>query len=180
VVGNTPVAEAVVSISAVLGYASSRSGPGTGPDGAVAVIIASHGRDEHDAITAALAAGVPYIALVASPRRGRAVLDELDLSPEQRARISTPAGLDIGARTAPEVALSILAEVITAVRSRTATTQPPRVPNTRPRPGSSPSVVVDPVCGMSVTVMPDTAHLVVDGTDFCFCSEHCRHTYAGR
>ncbi|HEY6742467.1 MAG TPA: XdhC family protein [Lapillicoccus sp.] len=63
-------------------------------------MIASHGRDEHEAIRLALEAGVPYIALVASRRRGAAVLDELDLTPEQRARISTPAGLDIGARTA--------------------------------------------------------------------------------
>ena len=42
----------------------------------------------------------PTSRCVASRRRGAAVLDELDLTPEQRARISTPAGLDIGARTA--------------------------------------------------------------------------------
>jgi xanthine dehydrogenase accessory factor len=62
-----------------------------------------------------VAAGVPYIGLVASKARGVAVLDALQLSVEQRARIRTPAGLAIGARTPAESALAILAE-ITAMR----------------------------------------------------------------
>ena len=84
---------------------------------ATAVVVAGQGHGEHEALRAALAAGATYIALVASKRRGAAVLDALDLSPTERARIHTPAGLAIGARTAQEVALSILAEVVAAVRS---------------------------------------------------------------
>jgi xanthine dehydrogenase accessory factor len=169
IVGNTPVAEALVSIADVLGYATTRSAPGIIPDGAAAVVVASHGRDEIATLSAALEAGVGYIALVASRRRGAAVLDELGLSGADRARISTPAGLDIGARTAPEVALSILAEVITAVRSG----KPHASVQT-----STPIQVTDPVCAMTVTVMPDTPHLVVDGTDYWFCSPHCREHWA--
>jgi xanthine dehydrogenase accessory factor len=168
VVGNTPVADAIVAIAGILDYAAARSLPGARPEGAAAVIVASHGRDEHEAILAALDAGVPYIALVASRRRGAAVLDELDLSPERRARVRTPAGLDIGARTAPEVALSILAEVIQSVRSH--------VP--RPEPAPPPRTATDPVCGMTVTIMPDTPHLTVDGADVWFCNPGCRDAYA--
>lgn len=172
VVGRTPVADAVVAIAAVLGYATDRSLPQSLPDQAAAVIVASHGRDEHESLRKALDAGVGYIALVASRRRGSAVLDEMGLDAAERARISTPAGLDLGSRTAPEVALSILAEVITAVRSGQAD-----------RRGLEPSAVrpvqvTDPVCGMSVTVMPDTPHLLVDGADVWFCNPHCRDTYA--
>jgi xanthine dehydrogenase accessory factor len=72
-------------------------------------VRASHGRDEERALRAAVDAGVPYVALVASRKRGDAVLAELGLS---RERIHTPAGLDIGARGASEVAISILAEII--------------------------------------------------------------------
>ncbi|HST64676.1 MAG TPA: XdhC family protein [Mycobacteriales bacterium] len=171
VVGRTPVADALVAIAGLLDYATARSLPGAGPDNAAAVVVASHGRDEHEAIRAALAAGVPYIALVASRKRGAAVLDELDLTPEQRSRVSTPAGLDIGARTAPEVALSILAEVIRSVRAG----DPPVLPAPGPR------TAIDPVCGMTVTVLPDTPHATVDGVDVWFCNPGCRdHFTAGR
>lgn len=166
VIGRTPVADAVVAISAVLGYATSRAAEV--PQGAAAVIIASHGRDERESIRAALDAGVGYVALVASRVRGCAVLDELDLTADQRALVSTPAGLAIGARTAPEVALSILAGVIERLR-----TQHPK-----PAALTAPIRVLDPVCGMTVTVLPDTPYLMVDGQDFWFCNPHCRDTHA--
>jgi len=177
VVGDTPVAAALVRIAEVLDYATARSLPGAVPENASAVVVASHGRDEHEAIRLALKAGVPYIALVASRRRGAAVLDELDLTLEQRARISTPAGLDIGARTAGEVALSILAEVIEKLRSADRSTgdRPagPPVPTSPP-----PRTEIDPVCGMTVVVMPDTPHLTIDGVDHWFCGPGCRDHYA--
>ena len=58
-------------------------------------------RAEAAAIRSALDAGVGYVGLVASPVRGRAVLDELDLTDEERARVHTPVGLWIGARPPP-------------------------------------------------------------------------------
>jgi xanthine dehydrogenase accessory factor len=174
VVGTTPVADALVRIAEVLDYATARSLPDAAPDNAAAVVIASHGRDEHETIRLALAAGVPYIALVASRRRGAAVLDELDLAPEQRARISTPAGLDIGARTAGEVALSIMAEVVEKVRTVPAGVTEPVVA----QPAHWPESAIDPVCGMTVTIMPDTPHLTVEGVDVWFCNPGCRDRYA--
>jgi xanthine dehydrogenase accessory factor len=80
------------------------------------VVVASHGNDEQPILEAALRADVPYIGLVASRRRGPAVLDSLDVDERMRARVRTPAGIDIGARTAQEVALSILAEVVAVLR----------------------------------------------------------------
>jgi len=176
VVGHTPVADAVVAMADVLAYATARSLPGAAPDQAAAVIIASYGRAEHQSIRAALDAGVGYIALVASRRRGKAVLDELHLSDAERTRISTPAGLDIGARTAPEVALSILAEVVTAVRSGRLASVTPGA--TTVAPNRSPERAVDPVCGMTVTVMADTPQLVVEGKTHWFCNPHCRDAHA--
>jgi xanthine dehydrogenase accessory factor len=172
VVGRTPVAEAVLAIAGILDYATARSVPGAIPENATAVVVASHGRDEQDAITAALAAGVPYIALVASRKRGTAVLDELGLTGEQRARVRTPAGLDLGSRTAAEVALSIVAEVVQTLRSA----DRPVLPVTPLRPRTA----IDPVCGMTVTVMPDTPHLAIDGTDHWFCNPGCRDQYAAQ
>jgi xanthine dehydrogenase accessory factor len=62
---------------------------------------------------------VAYIGLVASPKRGAAVLAALD-APD-RGRVHTPAGLDIGARTPQEIALSILAQLVETRRSGLAT-----------------------------------------------------------
>ncbi|GLY15161.1 XdhC family protein [Kineosporia rhizophila] len=158
VVGTTPVAEAVVRIGELLGYSMSGSGAAR-PD---AVVIASHGRDDEAAvIRSALDTGVAHVALVASRRRGEAVLDELGLDPEQRKRVSTPAGLWIGARTAPEVALSIMAEVVAAVRLT-------------PQAAENPTTAVDPICGMEVTPGPSALYLDLDGVRTWFCGEGCR------
>jgi xanthine dehydrogenase accessory factor len=169
VVGRTPVAEAVVRMAEALGYATAQSLPAAVAEHAVAAVVASHGRDEPASLRAALDAGVAHIALVASRRRGQAVLDQLGLTEAERARISTPAGLDIGARTAPEIALSILAEVVQRLRRG-------ELPQAH---GSVPPVeAVDPVCGMTVTLVADTPHLGVDGVDVWFCGPRCRDRYA--
>jgi xanthine dehydrogenase accessory factor len=174
VVGHTPVADAVVAIADILGYATDRSVPGVVPGEATALVVASHGRDEEAPLRAALDAGVGYIALVASRRRGTAVLDALGLTDVERARVSTPAGLDIGARTAPEIALSILAEIVTAVRRNDATGA---IARTGAQP-LAPIQAVDPVCGMTVTVTADTPSLIVAGETIWFCNPHCRDRYA--
>jgi xanthine dehydrogenase accessory factor len=171
IVGHTPVADAVAALCDVLGYATTQSLPGTVTDGTAAMVVASLGRDEHQSIRAALDAGVGYIALVASKRRGQAVLDEVVVTDAERGRISTPAGLDIGAETAAEVALAIMAEVVGALRSTSA------APTSAPR-QAAPVQVTDPVCGMTVVVMPDTPHLHADGEQAWFCSSGCRDRYA--
>ena len=75
------------------------------------MIVASHGSGEEAVLAAALRAGVPYVALVASPKRGTAVRAELEV-PGVSSQLHTPAGLDIGAATPAEIAVSILAELI--------------------------------------------------------------------
>jgi xanthine dehydrogenase accessory factor len=113
--GESPIAAALISLADGVGFRGVRGAdapPAGGPDGPAAVVVASHGRDEERAVEAAVRAGVPYVGLVASRKRGEAVLASLDLDEAQRASVHTPAGLDIGARTPREVALSILAEVI--------------------------------------------------------------------
>ncbi len=63
---------------------------------------------------------MPYVALVASHRRGAEVRAALDVPEELRERVHVPAGLDIGARTPVEVAVSILAQLIAERAPRTA------------------------------------------------------------
>jgi xanthine dehydrogenase accessory factor len=114
VVGGTPIADAVAALAAALEFDVVRDGD----DDAVptAVVLASHGHGEEPEIRAALDAGVGYVGLVASRRRGDAVLAAMGLDEAERARVRTPAGLPLGAATPAEVALAILAEIVRAVR----------------------------------------------------------------
>jgi xanthine dehydrogenase accessory factor len=173
-VGSSPIADALERIAAVLGYETGRSLPARLPERAVAVVVCSHGRDETESIRAALDAGVGYVALVASRRRGEAVLDELGLAGDQRKQVRTPAGLDLGARTAEEIALSIMAEIVQAIRQQGVSARIVGSGGT----ASAPHQVTDPVCGMTVTVTADTPHLLVDGTEHWFCSTHCRDSFS--
>lgn len=170
-VGSTPIADAVASIAEPLGFAVGRAQARDRPDGAIAVIVSSLGREEADSIRGALDAQVPFIGLVASNRRGASVLAEMELTDAERKRIHTPVGIHIGARTAEEIALSIMAEIVRAIRLDGLIAPPAAQP-------SSPLQVIDSVCGMTVVVGPDTAHLAVDGHDHWFCGPGCRDSYA--
>lgn len=175
VLGDAPIAVAVRELAAWLGYDSrawdaDSPSPGAVPVDTAAVVVASHGAAEGLAIDAALRAGVPYVGLVASHRRGDAVLGDLGLSEAQRARVRTPAGVDIGARTPEEVALSILAEIV-SIRPRPAPAAEPAAP-----PGAP--VATDPVCGMQVAAVGTSRHLDIDGQRHWFCGSGCQDAFA--
>jgi xanthine dehydrogenase accessory factor len=115
--GASPIARAVLALALALGY-DAVAFDGADLEGAAAVVSATHGGSEEEPVLrAALAAGVPYIALVGKRSRGEAVIAGLGVDGAAD-RISTPAGLDIGAGTPEEVALAILAEMVSA-RPRT-------------------------------------------------------------
>jgi xanthine dehydrogenase accessory factor len=168
VVGDSPIAYAMAELGGPLGFAVERTpGESAAPvaDDA-ALVVASHGRGEEPALVAALRLGVPYVGLIASRKRGTAVLASLDLPDELKARVHTPAGLDIGARTAGEIALSIFAEL---VQTRRAAVPAEPVPE--------PATAIDPVCGMSVAMVPSSLFAEVDGTTVWFCGPGCRTAY---
>jgi xanthine dehydrogenase accessory factor len=119
VVGDAPVAQALRDLAPRVGLeAVAANGDVVEVSGEdLALVVASHGRDEEPALAAALTEGIPYVGLVASERRGEAVRASLEVPDALRSRLHTPAGLEIEARTAPEIALSILAEIVRERRS---------------------------------------------------------------
>lgn len=170
--GTTPIADALAHLCTTLGYDVTRDDHPGDLAGVSAVVIASHGGAEAGQIRAALDAGVGYIGLVASRVRGSSVLSGLDLDDAERARVHTPVGLDIGARTPSEIAVSIIAEVIRGIR----------VDGLAPAGGgvTAAAEAVDPVCGMTVTAGPGTLVLHLDGVSHWFCGAGCRDAYAAR
>jgi xanthine dehydrogenase accessory factor len=171
VIGDTPVALALSELGGRLGFdvALVAALADVHPEDA-AVVVASHGRGEEHALTAALEAGVPYVGLVASRARGAAVAASLAVDPARLALLRTPAGLDIGARTPEEIAVSILAEIVAVRRSAAG------VPEVREAPAGE-ATAIDPVCGMTVAVSDVTPHADRDGRRVWFCSEGCRRAF---
>jgi xanthine dehydrogenase accessory factor len=178
VAGDTPIAAALLRLAPELGVEAvdsrgADSGPPVPTPEDLALVVAAHGRDERAILRAALETGVRYVGLVASRKRGAGVLDELrsDGVPEDLLdRIDTPAGLDIGARTPAEIALSILASII-EVRRRSSTAP-------RSWAAAPPTTAVDPICGMTVVVAPDALSATdVDGETHYFCGEGCKQAF---
>jgi xanthine dehydrogenase accessory factor len=179
VYGDTPVARA---LAAVGGAAGADVRPTTDADAAIsvdaaAVVVASQGGDEHKVLTAALGAGVPYVGLLASRRRAAAVIEALGIDEDQRARVHAPVGLDIGAQSPGEIAISVLAEII-AVTSRLShrgddPPGSPRAPGGYPLPATS----RDPVCGMTVAVTESAIRAETKEGPVYFCCPGCRDAF---
>ncbi|MGH2859471.1 MAG: XdhC family protein [Solirubrobacteraceae bacterium] len=173
IVGHSPIALALAEVARAAGHDVVRcdADQASCDGGDAALVVASHGSGEERVLGEALAAGVPYVALVAGPARGEAVRAALDVADELRAQLHTPAGLDLGASSPAEVAVSILAEMI-SVRRRG------RTHMGAPAPGDS-DPAVDPVCGMQVARSDCSVHLDTPSGREYFCCERCRDAYAG-
>jgi xanthine dehydrogenase accessory factor len=174
VFGHAPIATALLRAHRLFGQQVLRLEKPEDPmlPGVRAVVVASHGNDEEPVLEAALRAEVPYVALVASRRRGPAVLAALEVDEQLRSRVRTPAGIDIGARTAPEVALSILAEIVAVLHEP----QSDRADTTGPAHDVT-ELVRDPVCGMMVAPVDASPHVETPTGVAYFCGTGCRNAY---
>ncbi len=114
------------------------------------VVVATQGKRDREALAAALSCGAPYVAFVGSRKKAatlRTAMLESGVPAEQVDALRAPAGLDIGAATPEEIALSILAEIVQERRLATRSAQPPAVQIEELEDGSMESRIVSPVLG---------------------------------
>lgn len=232
VVGESPIASALAHLADEMGYgtavvtAPDSSGPGAATDttgetvgatdadgvadaidGAESVVVASMGEFDELGVAAGLLTGASYIGLVASDERrdelASAVADRHGLDERAvREAVTTPAGIDIGAQTPEEIAVSILAELIGrrrgvegpiaietadasgAVETTAASEEADPVPAVADAETASEhdhagdtETAVDPVCGMEVAV--DEAAATVEASDetYHFCGQGCADAF---
>ncbi|MDX6620576.1 MAG: xanthine dehydrogenase accessory factor [Gaiellales bacterium] len=178
VVGDTPIADALLRLGGEVGFAAVRvDGAALEPQaGDLALVVAAHGRDELHTLRLGLEQDLPYVGLVASRKRGDGVLGELrgDGVPDALLeRIDVPAGLDIGARTPAEIALSILARIVAVQRDERAAGAVPRAQAEVAAPPAA-ALAVDPICGMTVAAVASTPSLEHDGEMVYFCCDGCK------
>ena len=166
VFGTTAVARALASLGAGLNFAVATSLEGVTVDERTHIVVATRGEGDEEAVIDALRTPAPYVALVASRKRGGSVMESAMAAGIAKPRamgLHYPAGLDIGARTEEEIALSILAEI---VRDRPSAAAAPEV-----------AEAIDPICGMTVAITPHALSAIHEGTTYYFCAESCRRRF---
>jgi xanthine dehydrogenase accessory factor len=137
-------------------------------------VVATMGERDEESTLEALRLEPAYLGVVASHKRFgqmRETLSARGASAESLDRIHNPAGLDIGARTAEQIALSILAEIV-QVESRRREERPPAEASAPP-----PREQTDPVCGMTVAIATAAASAEFNGRMYYFCCAGCRDRF---
>jgi xanthine dehydrogenase accessory factor len=87
------------------------------------VVVSTQSRGDEAALLAGLAVDVEYVAFVGSRKKAEALKAELaarGVTAERLEKLKAPAGLDIGAITPDEIAISILAEIVAVRRGKAA------------------------------------------------------------
>jgi xanthine dehydrogenase accessory factor len=147
--------------------------------GDAAAIVASQGHYDEQALETIVKAGARYVGLVASRKRGatvKAYLQDAGLVGVEAIR--NPAGLDLGARSAPEVALSILAEIVQmSPATASGFCGADAVTSGQVEAAVSTATAVDPICRMEVEIAGARHTADIGGMTYYFCCAQCRATF---
>jgi len=177
IVGRSPMAHALRELARAVGWQvdliDGADLTADSLDPRAAVVVATQGHGDEEAMERAVRAAPAYVGLVASRRRGDAVLGYLadrGVPQEVLARVRVPAGLDLGHTSHREIAVAILAEL---VQLRAAGGLGPHHADAPPLPTQA----VDPVCGMTVAADDTTRPFVHEGVTYHFCSAGCRGAF---
>ena len=179
VVGRSPMAHTLCDLALALGWRSDlidvADFTADDVDASAVVVVATQGHGDEDAIGQAAIAAPAYLGLVASRKRGEAVLGYLADRGVQRElldRVHAPVGLDLGHTSHREIAVAVLAEL---VQLRVAGELAPK--RSAARAVAMPATVLDAVCGMTVNVDPSSNPLDHNGITYYFCSPGCRSAF---
>ncbi len=144
------------------------------------VVVCTQGENDEAHLAQALHTRAAYIGFVSSRKKANAVFQTLrqqEFTFDQLKRIKTPAGLDIHAKLAEEIAVSILAEIITKLRDGSRPPQEESTQQQTPQASEESAIFINPVC--EVPVEKSTAKHVVEyeGLKYYFCCDGCKVTF---
>jgi xanthine dehydrogenase accessory factor len=179
VVGRSPMATTLVDLASVLGWRAelvdSDQFGADRVDRDSIVIVATQGHDDEETLERAIRAEPAFIGLVASRKRGEAVLAHLADHGVEAGLLESvrfPVGIDLGHTTHNEIAVSVLAELV-ALRAEGGLTAAPDSSPSHVSPGTA----IDLVCGMTVTADQSSRPFTYQGTTYYFCAPGCRAAF---
>jgi xanthine dehydrogenase accessory factor len=179
VVGRSPMATTLVDLAAVLGWRAELAAAdefGTEPvDPTSIVVVATQGHDDEDTLERAVRAEPAFVGLVASHKRGEAVLALLadrGVPGELLEKVHVPVGMDLGHTSHTEIAVAVLAELV-SLKAKGELSQA----RAEEMLVSAPDTAIDPVCGMTVTADDSSRPFEYQGTTYYFCAPGCRAAF---
>ena len=193
IVGRSPVAQALVRLAKVVDYKVSVAAPEADqeafPDAHVdkdldlkplrvmpqtCIVVSTQGECDEEALEQALQTDASYVAFVASKTKAQKIFEYLrrkGIQDERLKQVRAPAGLDIGAGTAEEIAVSILAEIIQVRGAEKKNAEQPRHIEL---PLVAKKQATDPICGMTVDVSTTRYKSEFHGSLYYFCCAGCK------
>jgi len=135
------------------------------------IVVSTQGECDEEALENALRTDATYVAFIASKVKATKVLQylaERGVGAERLSQVKAPAGMNIGARSPAEIAVSILAEIVQLSRAKAISWQ------TRTTPAAEQREAKDPVCGMTVYINTAIHKSEYDGKAFYFCCAGCK------
>ena len=198
ILGRSPVAQILAQLGSTIGYGVSivsSESPKEGiagvenvvavdfklPSGKINaqtfVVVSTQGEGDEEALEQAVNSEALYVAFVASKTKAGKVLQFLEsrgISHEKVNRVKAPAGLNIGATSPEEIAVSILAEIV-QIRANAA--------RSAAKPAASAALNViqndakDPICGMTVEKSKAKHKSEFQGKTFYFCCAGCKQKF---
>jgi xanthine dehydrogenase accessory factor len=178
VVGRSPMATTLVDLASVLGWRAelidAKEFRAEQADSNSIVIVATQGHDDEDSLEKAVAANPAFVGLVASHKRGEAVLGYLadrGVPHEQLDQVRVPVGLDLGHTSHSEIAVAVLAELISLkAEGRLGSSESEETVK-------KPATAIDLVCGMTVNADESSRPFEYEGTTYYFCAPGCRTAF---
>ena len=183
-VGHGPVVETLATLGQATDFAVSVLAPETigdelarlRPDRETSVVVATHGSADEETLERVLQSGAGYVSLIASRKRAAVVIATLKrrgVDADRLGRLKAPAGLDLGAVTPEEIAVSILAEIVQTRRAA----KPEAREDRGGRTASAPLESKDPVCGMLVQIASARHRFEAPGRAVYFCCPGCKDAF---
>lgn len=166
--GGTPAVEALARIGEAMGYRVER-----GAEASIKhahVLVATMGDEDLEVLQKVLRGEPAYVGVIASRKRFDQVRETLIACGVPRAaleRVHAPAGLDIGARTPEEIALSVMAQIVQENKNK----------KISEKEEEKTSEAKDPICGMTVNVATARHKAEVQGVTYYFCCAGCRSKF---
>ena len=209
IVGNSPMARILAGLGRMLDFKVGVADPGATRDrfpeadfvltdlvaardrvdSSSYVVVATMGTGDEEGLGAVAGATPKYLGLVASARKAKGLfqyLRERGIPAADLDCVKCPAGLSLGGETLPEIALSVMGEIIQLRRS---SSQPaaravrpksklPVIGNAAPaEPPESSAVSRDPVCGMTVDTANARYTSAFEDATLYFCCMRCKESF---
>ena len=189
--GSTPAVEALAKMGEILDYEIYALAPGISeidlPDGVIKMeefsaiegqcvaVVAAQGEGDLRALKAAIASKPEFLSLIASKKKSKSLLKQLaneGIRQDEIDSIKFPAGLDIGAVTPQEIAVSIIAEL---VQQKMAKAHEDKIILEVSEPNNGKQK--DPICGMLVDPLTADHSSDYEGITFYFCCGGCKERF---